>query len=151
MGERTHWAFVVAVLGLLGTSVVAPALARGGVNTGMVGFRSMRDRVVVRHVFARHADVQNDLRFRSRTQLQRGLPITIWPYSPYTDSAPMDVPLTQSEVPPSPPVIVMSGLSNSGPDRAEPETPPDSSYVAGCHAIPNGYHCNTPHTETVAP
>src|ERR1700683_1839477 len=153
MRERTHWAFVVAVLGFLGTSVVAPALARGGVNTGMVGFRSgfamhtarpsMRSRVVIRRVFARDADVQNGLRFRRRTQLQNGLPITIWPYSPYTDSAPTDVPLTQSEVPPSPPVLLMSVLSNGGPDRPGPETPADFRYVAGCRAIPNGYHCNT--------
>jgi hypothetical protein len=101
MRERTHWFFVIAILSFLGTSVVAPALARGGVNTGMVGFRSgfamhtarpsMRSRVVMRHIFARHADVQNDLRFRRRTPLQNGLPITNWPYSPYTDTAPMDV------------------------------------------------------------
>jgi hypothetical protein len=161
MRERTHWFFVIAILSFLGTSVVAPALARGGVNTGMVGFRSgfamhtarpsMRSRVVMRHIFARHADVQNDLRFRRRTPLQNGLPITNWPYSPYTDTAPMDVPLTQSEVLPSPPVILMSGLSSGGLDRTGPETRPDFSYVAGCHAIPNGYHCNTPHKEAVAP
>jgi len=161
MRERTHWVPLIAVLSFLGTSVVAPVLARGGVNTGAVGFRSgsamhtarpsMRNRVVMRHIFARHADVQNDLRFRRHTQLQGSQPITIWPYSPFTDTAPMDVPLTQSEVPPSPPVIVMSGLSNGGPDRTAPETPPDFSYVAGCHAIPNGYHCDLPHNETVAP
>jgi hypothetical protein len=161
MRERTHWIPVIAVLSFLGTSVVAPALARGSVNTGMVGFRSsfamhtarpsMRNRVVTRHIFARHADVQNDLRFRRHTQLQGDLPITIWPYSPFADTAPMDVPLTQSEVPPSPPLIVMSGSSNGGPYHAGPETPLDLSYVAGCHAIPNGYHCDTPHNEAVAP
>jgi hypothetical protein len=161
MSERAYWVFVIAVLSFLGASVVAPALARGGVNTGMVGFRSgfaihtarpsMRSRVVIRHIFAGHADIQNDLRFRRRTQTQSGLPITIWPYSPFTDTAHMDVPLTQSEVPASSPVILMSGLSNDGPDRTGPETPLDFSYVAGCHAIPNGYHCNTPHKEAVAP
>lgn len=79
--------------------------------------------VVMRPIFARHADVQDDLRFRRRTQLKSGLPITIWPYSPFTDTAPMDVPLTKSEVPPSPLVIVMSGLSNGVPDNAAPERP----------------------------
>ena len=162
MRERTHWFFVIAILSFLGTSVVAPALARGGVNTGMVGFRSgfatqtarpsMRNGVVMRHIFARHADVQSGLRFRHRNQLQGGLPITIWPYSPFTDPVPMDVPLTQSEVPPSSPyVIAVSGVPNGGPNRTVPDTPPDFSYVAGCHAIPNGYHCDAPHNETVAP
>jgi hypothetical protein len=42
--------------------------------------------VVMRPIFARHADVQDDLHFRRRTQLQGGLPITIWPYSPFTDA-----------------------------------------------------------------
>ena len=42
--------------------------------------------VVMRPIFARHADVQDDLRFRRRTQLKSGLPITIWPYSPFTDT-----------------------------------------------------------------
>jgi hypothetical protein len=160
MSERAHWVFVIAVLSLLGASVVAPALARGGVNTGMVGFRSgfamhtarppTRSHVVMRTSSPAMRMFKNELRFR-RTQLQNGLPITIWPYSPYTDTAPMDVPLTQSEVLPSPPVILMSGLSSGGLDRTGPETRPDFSYVAGCHAIPNGYHCNTPHKEAMAP
>jgi hypothetical protein len=160
MSERAHWVFVIAVLSLLGASVVAPALARGGVNTGMVGFRSgfamhtarppTRSHVVMRTSSPAIRMFKNELRFR-RTQLQNGLPITIWPYSPYTDTAPMDVPLTQSEVLPSPPVILMSGLSSGGLDRTGPETRPDFSYVAGCRAIPNGYHCNTPHKEAVAP
>jgi hypothetical protein len=158
MRERTRWVLVVAALGFLGTSVAAPpALARGGVNTGMVGFRSgfatqtarpsMRNGVVMRHIFARHADVQSGLRFR-RSQL----PITIWPYSSFTNTAPMDVPLNQSDVPPSSPfVIEVSGAPNGGSNRTAPDTPPDFSYVAGCHAIPNGYHCDAPHNETVAP
>jgi hypothetical protein len=163
MRERTRWVPVVAALGFLGTSVAPPpVLARGGVNTSMVGFRSgfathtarpsMRNGLVMRHIFPRHADVQSGLRFRRRNQLQGGLPITIWPYSPFTDTAPMDVPLTQSEVPPSSPyVIAVSGVPNGGPNRTAPDTPPDFSYVAGCHAIPNGYHCDAPHNQRVAP
>jgi hypothetical protein len=159
MRERTRWVGVIAVLTILGTGVGAPALARGGVST--FGFASgfalhtarpsMRNRVVMRHISGRHADVQNGLRFRRRTQLQNGLPITIWPYSSFTDTMPMDVPLTQSTVSSSPYVIAMSGVPNGGPDRTAPDTPPDFSYVAGCHAIPNGYHCDAPHNETVAP
>jgi hypothetical protein len=41
MRERTRWVPVVAALGFLGTSVAPPpVLARGGINTSMVGFRS---------------------------------------------------------------------------------------------------------------
>jgi hypothetical protein len=56
----------------------------------------------------------------------------------------MDTPPIQSAVPATPPVIVMSGLPNGVPERRAPETPPDYGYVAGCRAIPNGYHCDIP-------
>jgi hypothetical protein len=160
MGERTRWFPVVARLSLTGTGVIAPALARDSV--GMAGFPSgfaihtarpiMRNRVVTPHIAARDTDVQNDLRFRRHTQLQNGSQITIWPYSSFTDTTPLDVPQNQSEVPASTPIIVMSGLPNGVPDRTVPETPPDYGYIAGCRAIPNGYHCDTPHNAaTVSP
>lgn len=159
MGERTRWLPVIAILSLTGTGMIAPALARDSV--GMAGFPSefsmhtarpfMRNMVVTPHVAARNTDVRNDLRFRRDTQLQNGLPITIWPYSSFTDTTPMDVPPSRNEVPVSPSILVMSGLPNGVPDRAVPETPPDYGYIVGCRAIPNGYHCDTPHNAAVAP
>src|SRR5437764_1185632 len=161
MSERSRWFPVVAILGLIGAGVPAPALAwDGGPRFGTAGFPPgfamhtarplVRNNVLSPRIPARHANVQNDLRFHRRA-LQNGAPITIWPYSSFTDTTPTYVPPTQSQVVSSPPVIVMSGLPNSGPDRAVPETPPDLSYVAGCHAIPNGYHCDGPRTAAVAP
>jgi hypothetical protein len=43
------------------------------------------------------------------------------------------------EEPVQPEVIVLQSDSN-GPKVAE--AAPDYGYVAGCHAIPNGYHCD---------
>jgi hypothetical protein len=160
MSERNRWLPAIIILSLIGTGVTAPARARDGINTlGVAGFPSgfvmhvarpfMRNSVVTPHMTAR-ADVQNDSRFRRHTRLQNGLPI-IWPYSSLTDATPLDVPPGQNEAPSSPSVIVMSGLPNGVPDRAVPETPPDYGYIAGCRAIPNGYHCDTPHNAAVAP
>ena len=72
-----------------------------------------------------------------------------WPFGgwPLLDTAPLQVPSVANETPSAPVVIVMSGLSDGAPERARPETPPDYGYVAGCHAIPNGYHCDIPHNE----
>jgi hypothetical protein len=111
----------------------------------------MRNNVVAPRIAARNPDARNELRFRRDTQLQNGLPITIWPYSSFTDTTPMDVPPSQSEVPVLPPVIAMSGWPNGTPDRTAPERPADYSYVAGCHAIPNGHHCDLAHNEAAAP
>jgi hypothetical protein len=47
--------------------------------------------------------------------------------------------------------FVMSGLPNGVPEPQAPEIPPDYGFVAGCRAIPNGHHCDTPHNATVAP
>jgi hypothetical protein len=32
-------------------------------------------------------------------------------------------------------------------ERATAAALPDYGYVAGCHAIPNGYHCDFPHDQ----
>jgi hypothetical protein len=157
MRERARWYPVVAILSLIGTGMAA----RDGINTfGMAGFPSsfamhtarpfMRNSNVTPHIAARNADVRNDRRFHRHALFQNGLPITLWPYSSFTDTTPMDVNPIQSEVPASPPIIVMSGLPNGVPDRRVPETPPDDGYIAGCRAIPNGYHCDTPHNAAAA-
>ena len=161
MSERNRWLAVIVILSLIGTGGAAPALARDGVAMfGAAGFSSgfamhatqqfMRNSIMAPHIAARNAEVQNDLRFRRHIRLQNGSPITLWPYSSFTDATPLYVPPSESEGPSSPSVIVMSGLPNGVPDRVVPETPPDFGYVAGCRSIPNGYHCDTPHNGTVA-
>jgi hypothetical protein len=90
---------------------------------------------------------RNGFGFNRNAQLQGGWPIAGWPSWPFLDSAPIQVPSVASDAPSNPVVIVMSGLSDRAPERATPETPPDYGYIAGCHAIPNGYHCDIPHNE----
>jgi hypothetical protein len=161
MRECARWYPVVAILGFIGMGVAAPALARDGVNTfGMAGFPSsfamhtarpfMRNSNVMPHIVARNADLRNDLRLHRHALFQNGPPITIWPYSSFDGTTPIDIPPMQSELAPIPPAIVMSGLPNGVPEPQAPETPPDYGYVAGCRAIPNGYHCDTPHNAAAA-
>lgn len=47
--------------------------------------------------------------------------------------------LAQETPPPQPQVIVISAENKMHPAAAD--TMPDYSYVHGCHAIANGYHC----------
>jgi hypothetical protein len=156
-----RWFPVVGLLSLLGTGVVVPALAWDGITRfGTAGFSSsfaiqtarpfMRNSNVMPHIVARNADLRNDLRLRRHALFQNGPPVTIWPYSSFDGTTPIGIPPIQSELAPIPPVFVMSGLPNGVPEPQAPETPPDYGYVAGCRAIPNGYHCDTPHTGAAA-
>jgi hypothetical protein len=90
--------------------------------------------------------MQEDRGLHRRGLTQTGLPITLWPG---------DLPTIQTEAPPAeevpppePQVIVLTAPHGSSPENAAPATPADYSYVTGCHAIPNGYHCDIPDTET---
>jgi hypothetical protein len=162
MRVSIRWFPIVGLLSLLGTGAAAPALARDSVNTfGMAGFPSSfahshgttiyADSNVMPHIGARSFNIQNDLQFRRHAQLQNGPRITIWPYWSFVGTTPIDTPPIQSELAPIPPVIVMPGLPNGVPEPQAPEAPLDYGYVEGCRAIPNGYHCDTPHNATVAP
>jgi hypothetical protein len=52
-------------------------------------------------------------------------------------------PAQPTEAPPSQPqIVVIQGDGTEHMTRAE--TTPDYSYVPGCHAIANGYHCDPP-------
>jgi hypothetical protein len=184
MDTRAFWVPAIAVFCLVGTSSLAPALARGAANgSGGGGFPAassirvahpairngfgisgfplaagatmppprFRSSVATSRIVARHIDIQNQLSLHRRSQLQDGLPVTIWPYWSSIDTTPMEVPLAGVPAPSNQPVIVVSGLPNRVQERMAPETPPDYSYVTGCHAIPNGYHCDAPHNGPMAP
>jgi hypothetical protein len=174
MSERIFWLPAIAVLGLFGTGCVAPALARASVHgpsparslpalSIRVPSRTIRGEVVTRgsivtrggvatpRIVARHIEVQNELRSRHHVQLENGWPIAIWPFFSSIDTTPTEAPLVGSEVSSNTPVIVISGSPNGAPDRAVSEKSLDYSYVAGCRAIPNGYHCDAPHNEAAAP
>jgi hypothetical protein len=173
MRERVFWLPVIAIVGLVGTSSVVPALARGAAGgaargsgssgspavsfarvgqplarRGLAPHRlSARSNVGASRDLARHVDVGNELLLHHRGRLDDRLPIAIWPYWPWIDTAPTEVPST------APAVIVLSDPPNGGPVRAVQETPQDFSYVAGCHAFPGGYgyHCDPPHNATPTP
>jgi hypothetical protein len=146
---RQIWLPTIALLSLVGTGIGAPALARGGGG----GFtmprfastssghqhQSIRRNLLAPRTFARN---DTDLRFRHRNQSDNVLPAGIWPYWPSIDATPEQSFPERSQ--PAPSVIVISGSPGGAPQRAAPDAPAEYSYVAGCHAIPNGYHCDTP-------
>ena len=154
MTRRALWVSAVIVPSLLGS---APALARQGPS----GFGFSRPTMVFsthaprahaparleRSMIAAHtAREQARLRLDRHHLAQTGGPIVLWPdWFPTTQVAP---PPAEVQVPPQPEVIVLAGLHGSSPENVTPEPPADYSYVAGCHAIPNGYHCDIPHDET---
>jgi hypothetical protein len=161
MSERIRWFPLAAILSLIGAGVAAPAKARDGINTfGMAGVPSrfavqaarpfVRNGIVTPRIPTHNANARNNLHHRRHAQMRSGLPITIWPYSSFGRTTTIYAPPIQSEVPPPPPVVVVSGLPTGVPERRAPETPPDYTYVAGCRAIPNGYHCDIAHDGTAA-
>jgi hypothetical protein len=157
VSERSRWVRVIAIPCLLGISGIAPALAwDGGNRSGMAGFpsgfgmhmpqASLRSRTVAPRMMARRIGGQNGPRFHHLAQSQNRLPVTLWPYWPSEDTAPLETPQIESEVPSDPYVIVVTSSPGGAPQHTAPEAPPDYSY-AGCHAIPIGYHCHIPHNE----
>jgi hypothetical protein len=93
----------------------------------------------------RHIGGQDGPRLHRLAQSQIGLPVAIWPYSSYIDTTPIEASPIEDEVSSDPYIIVISNLLDRGPHRTALETPSDYGY-AGCHAIPNGYHCDIAHS-----
>jgi hypothetical protein len=169
MSERVFWLPMIAViLGLLGTGSMAPAFARGGGGGGGahgIGiarsparvspiFRS--GRIGIPGVTGGLGGFQNNV-FRGGTARRNSGLAGIWPYPWWpidtTEGWPIDTTTAQvgTAVPSEPQVIVISG-SNYAQGRIAPAPgdPPDYSYIPGCHAIPNGYHCDAPGHEAPA-
>jgi hypothetical protein len=91
------------------------------------------------------------LRFNRRIPVRNGFwPLSIWPDGVLTSQ--YDVPPVQEVPQATPEVIIVGGtVGGTGPapsDDPASRTPPDYSYVPGCRAIPNGYHCDLPSDET---
>jgi hypothetical protein len=92
----------------------------------------------------RRFHLQEGLGLHRRGLTQTALPAAIWPYGL---DAPIQVPAAAEAVPSQPEVLVIAGSHGDLPENTTPQTPPDFSYVAGCHAIPNGYYCDNTHNE----
>ncbi len=88
--------------------------------------------------------LQEGLGPRRRGLPQNALPVAIWPYGLDT---PIEAPTAAEAVPSQPEILVIAGSHGGLPENTTPQTPPDYSYVTGCHAIPNGYHCGNTHNE----
>jgi hypothetical protein len=167
MGQRVFWLPMIAViLGLLGPGIMSPAFARGGGGAHGIGiarvparvspiFRS--GRIGTPGVTRGLGGVQNDVFRRGAGFGNPGL-AGIWPYPWWpidtTQGWPIDTTPAQvgTAVPSEPQVIVISSSNHAqGRTAPPPGDPPDYSYVPGCHAIPNGYHCDAPGHEAPAP
>ena len=97
-------------------------------------------------VAARHPHMQEGRGLHRHGLTQTGLPITLWPGEPPTIQT--EAPPPEEAAPPPPQVIVLAAPHGGSSENAAPAAPADYSYVTGCHAIPNGYHCDAPGTET---
>ena len=71
---------------------------------------------------------------------QNGFPTAIWPYFPLSEAYALPA---EAGAASQPEVIVMAGPHVAAPENPTPRAPADYSYIAGCRAIPNGYHCDT--------
>jgi hypothetical protein len=154
MVEVALWRLAIAVVSIATVGGSTPASAWDGINRfGIAGgslgsmVRALpsptRNRIGTAHIMARSFGRENGLRVHRNDQLQNGFPVAVWPYLPSTDTTPTDVTSAESEPSAGPQVIILSSSSQGEPLAGAAKAQFDHSY-AGCHAIPNGYHCDMP-------
>lgn len=143
MSKRVIWIVAIAAAGLLGTGQ-GPALARGSHAAHVASSGGARSSYG-------HSRGKPGIDFgrinrggQRRDELRNGVPIVGWPYLPAFE----EIPVGGSDVPAQPQVIVVSGGPGGSPPHAAAN---DYGFVAGCRAIPNGYHCEPPHHEEASP
>jgi hypothetical protein len=95
-------------------------------------------------IVPRRINVADELRARGRGSFENGFPIGAWPYWPTIGTV-------GGEAPSSPAVIVVSAAQTPASQRTLSDQFPDYSYIPGCHAIPNGYHCDTTQKQAASP
>jgi hypothetical protein len=145
---RFSTAFIL--VGLLASQADARSTAAFSGGTGFFGG------VVIGapHHFARPIIAQHRFiaaqRFRAlhlqnrRLHSLTGFPIGgIWPGFWWPNTQVVEVPAAVEETaqPQMQPQIII--IRSDTAAHTVPEPPPDFGYVSGCHAIPNGYHCDT--------
>lgn len=148
MSKRSRWALVIAVSCTLGTIGIASAYAKDGhAGPSTHGRPATLPGSNVAARILTHQLAAEDYRWRRvRAQSSTALPAWGWPYWPLLDTAPLNTTQTDPDVPSDPYVIVMSNVPGRAPNATVPAAPLDYSY-AGCHAIPNGYHCDSPRNQ----
>ena len=150
MCEQMAWMPMVIALFVVGLGGVSPVWARQGFNTvDMPAIRTSPPMNFAEPSKRQRSNLHNqgmaighDLRFHGHPRSQGTLPVLIWPYDPYFESYSPTTAATGTEPSPEPQIIVMPS-SPQPQGTAAQETRLDFSYVGGCHAIPNGYHCDS--------
>lgn len=147
MRKRIGGVSVIAVVCLLGAGDISTASARSVQGAVFRPAPAARGLILTpgRGVASpRIASTRPHDGISRRGEFGRGLPVLGWPYFPAFDA----YPLSDSSAAPQPQVIVVSG--GAGGAAADPRPQADYSFVAGCRAIPNGYHCDPPQHDDTA-
>jgi len=157
---------------LLGLLAIPQADARGGGGGGGGGFgggfraggfvgihigapgvalRAGNGAIVRRLGFVRHQSLapfaaRGFPRQFARNNFQNGFPAWGggwgWPVGDWWLDGYAYQPVQQAQEPPVQPQVIV--IRSDGDGRMHTaETAPDYGYIEGCHAIPNGYHCDT--------
>ena len=148
MSKRSCWVLAIAVSCILGTNGTAPAFAKAGHSGGSIRARTtilLHSNAAARTLISRLAALDGR-RLGPRAQSTTVLPGAGWPYWPLIDTAPLNTTQIGSEAPSDPYVIVMSYAPGRAPNGTAPVAPADYGY-AGCHPIPNGFHCDSPRAQ----
>ena len=128
---------------LLGLSVIpTPLAARGSGGAGggpIVSHRMTASHTVrSRHEFGRQRIAHHPA---SRHFAGQQTILPIWPDGWGPDESYVYQPVQQTEAPPPEPQVIVMRIDGGGHTETAAATP-DLSYAQGCHAIPNGYHCD---------
>ena len=110
---------------------------------GLIGIVPATARNIAPRVIVRPSPTQGPVQFHHFAQRQVGLPMAIWPYLPLIDTTPVGASPVEADAPANPYVIIISGRPQA---PVTPPTPPDYGYPPGCHAFPDGYHCDIDHS-----
>jgi hypothetical protein len=82
----------------------------------------------------------------ARNNFQNGFPAWGggwgWPVGDWWPGGYSYQPVQQAQDPPVQPQVVVIRSDGNGRMQTA-EAAPDYGYIEGCHAIPNGYHCDT--------
>jgi hypothetical protein len=124
----------------------------GGGFRGTAGFRGgLRRLAVVNNRIGRMNALNVSRRFRgdafgvrqsfARNRFQNGIPLS-WPIGGWWPGYGYPPVQLAEEAPAQPQIFI---IHTDGQGRTQTaEAAPDLSYVKGCHAVPNGYHCDLP-------
>lgn len=125
--------------------------ARGGGVRSVAGFRGVPRGLAAFNMTAGRIGALNHARFirgdgfgvrhsLMRNRFQNGIPLG-WPVGGWWPGYGYP-PVQQAEAPAQPEIFI---IHTDGQGRTQTaEAAPDFSYVKGCHAVPNGYHCDLP-------